>query len=29
MFYRVGVLNAFSAYDIFDLGWVYQKVTSS
>ena len=27
MFGRLGVLNAFSTYNIFDLQWVYWDVT--
>ena len=27
MFHRLAVLNAFLAYDIFNLQWVYQDVT--
>ena len=27
MFTTSGVLNAFSAYDIFNLKWVYQDIT--
>lgn len=29
MFNKLGILNAFSTYDIFNLGWVYWDVTLS
>ena len=28
MFSRLGVLNAFSTYDIFDLQWGYQDIVN-
>ena len=27
VFVELGILNAFSTYDSFNLQWVYQKVT--